>query len=61
MEAILETCPVYEGDGGTAQTELGPPMGGKRDGDYPIRGSERKMNAIATRGRSYGKFFVGAC
>ena len=24
-------------------------------------GSERKMKAIATRGRSYGKFFVGAC
>jgi len=61
MEAPLETCPGYEGNGGTAQTELGPPMGGKRDGDYPIRGSERKMKAIATRGRSYGKFFVGAC
>jgi len=23
------TCPSYDGDGGTAQTELGPPMGGK--------------------------------
>jgi len=26
-------------NGGTAQTELGPPMGGKRDGDYPKRSS----------------------
>ena len=37
MESLLETCPGREGDGGTAQTELGPPMGGKREGVYPIR------------------------
>ena len=36
IKSPLETCPSYDGDGGTAQTELGPPMGGESEGDYPI-------------------------